>query len=294
MPGARVLRAWRVTEGEITVLVEKLSYGNPVNTTYQGKNFSIPQVCFIASVTCRPENLRNTCAELSLGKDEALVNDMAKKENALIAINNEGYNGHWDNTTTAAFLGSAPVIKNVTIIKTRSQGECHAVFKNGEWKRNYRLSNSKAVLEEEIRKGLSYTQAVGGVEAMIWDGKMQAENPSVFDNQTRLLSDLKNRTFYAQIDENHYLLMVGEFMQMGRMMDILLAYGAKKAFWCNGGNCTYMYLRGVGNVTGAQGPSLRGLDKLNVLEQEWLYNHRYLPGAQMGGPCPAIDMVYIK
>lgn len=295
MPGATVVRAWRIADNATGTKVEvhKLSYGKPFSTTYKhsdGKTYThtIQSYCFVAMVSCKPTQFRNTCAELVVNKDEALVNDMAKKVGALVAINNEGYSGHW-SPKYSLFLAPGPVIKEGQLVQN-TNGEdygCFGIYKNGTWVRNLTIGPDN--YKSEIDNGLFFTMSKGGAAHVIWDGKRTV----TFKEDLILFSGLRNRTFFAQVDANNYLLMVGEFMDRDLMVDILLAYGAQKGFRVNGGNCSYMYLKGVGNVTGSIGPSLRNLDKLNRLEQEWKGDHKYL-GPNHGGPCPAKDMIYVK
>jgi len=294
MPGARVLRAWQIASGTTSVRVEKLSYGSNINATYQGKTYSTPQVCFIAVVTCKPENFRSTCAKLTFNKDEALTNDMAKSAGALIAINNESYTGHWSDTKDAAFIADFPVVKEGKVVQNPSaSGKCYAVYKDGTWVQDLSLGLSN--VNAEIRKGLSFTEGNSGTP-IVWPGFPRRKD--TYEVQNVLLGNgtdaLRNRTMVAQIDTTHYLLMVGEFMRTKTMIDILQAYGATKIIKCNGGNCSYMYLKGVGNVTQSKGPSIVNLDKLNLLESEWKYRNGYLKNGAQGGPCPAIDIIYVK
>lgn len=294
MSGARVLRAWRIASGATSVQVEKLSYGSNINATYQGKSYSVPQICFIALVTCKPENFRSTCAKLTFNKDEALTNDMAKSVGALIAINNESYTGHWSETKSAAFIADFPVVKEGKVVQNPSaSGKCYAVYKDGTWVQN--LSLGPANVNAEISKGLSFTEG-NSATPVVWPGFSRRRD--TYEVQNVLLGDgtdaLRNRTLVAQIDTTHYLLMVGEFMRWKTMIDILQAYGATKIIRCNGGNCSYMYLKGVGNVTQSKGPSIVNLDKLNLLESEWKYRNGYLKNGAQGGPCPAIDIIYVK
>jgi len=291
MPGAIILQAWKLADSSTgtTVVVQKLSVGSPIKATYKGKTYSMPQVCFIAIVNCNPANIRNTCASLALHKDQALTNDMAKKVKALVAINNECYYGHWNPNPKIkpAFFADGPVVKEGVVVQN-TKGATYGVsgiYKDGTWVRYLKISPTN--VNAEIQKGLSYTQSDSN-GAYIWDGKQVAK----FGSQTKLFDTLRDRTAYAQIDQNNYLLMVGQFMQLDTMMKVLLNYGAQKAFVCNGGNCSYMYMKGVGDVTGTTSPHLKNLDKLNVDEQEWKADHHLIPGT--GEQCPAIDAIYVK
>jgi len=295
MPGATILQAWKIEDSSTgtSVVVQKLSYGSPIGSYYEGRYYSIPQVCFIAVVTCTPNHFGSAAAwpllnRTGIKKNQALVEDIAKAKGAIVAINNECYSGHWVPNVVSAFLTDGPVVKDGIIVQDKKGAtyDASAIYKDGTWIR-YK-SISPANVNAEIQKGLSYTQApVTG--ASIWGGKRVVK----FGSQTQFMGNLKDRTAYAQIDANHYLLMVGEFMQLDTMTSILLKYGAQKGFVCNGGNCSYMYMRGVGNVTGTIAPQLKNLDKVNVLEQEWLGNHNLINGGK-GAACPAVDIIYVK
>jgi len=298
MPGATILQAWKIEDSSTgtSVVVQKLSYGSPIGSYYEGRYYSIPQVCFIAVVTCSPDRFGcasalKTLNKTGLKKGEGLVNDIALKKDALVAINNEGYSGHWNFSIPSTFLCDGPVVKDGMVVQNRGNSYAgSAIYKNGTWLESKTISPTN--VNSEILKGLSYTQT--SCSAVLWNGVRRSDT---YTKDTVLLGTgsnaLKDRTFYAQVDANHYLLVVGEFMQISRIVDILQAYGAKKAFKCNGGNCSYMYLKGVGNVTGTAAPQLVNLNKLNVLEQEWLGNRNLINGGK-GAACPAVDIIYVN
>jgi len=299
--GAKILRAWKITDDSsgTSVVVEKLAYGSPIKTTHNSNkygittSYTITQVCFIAEVACKPENFGSASAlktlnKTGLKKGEGLVNDIAKKKGAIVAINNESFTGHWNNLVPSEFWDEGPVIKDGLVVQNRGGVRSGAtIYRNGIWFENETITPSNS--EARLKAGLSFTQTS---QTVIWDGKRQY----TFGKQTDLIgrtNGLRNQVMFGQIDSTHYLMMVGEFMQQDTMINILLAYGAKNAFACNGGNCAYMYMRGVGNVTGTIAPQLINLDKLNVLEQEWLGLHNYIHGGK-GAACPAVDIVYAK
>ena len=79
-------------------------------------------------------------------------------------------------------------------------------------------------------------------------------------------------------------------MPMNTIADLLLKYGAKNAVVINGGNCSYMYVKGIGNVTGTKATQLKNLNKVNVVETEFFANHGMLGlnsagKPKLGGPC---------
>jgi len=301
MPGATLLRAWKISDKSTgtTVIVHKLAYGSPINTTYNNnkygvnKSYQITQKCYLAIITCKPENFGSASAlktlnKTGLKKGEGLVNDIALRKNALVAVNNESFSGHWVSNVPSEFLGSGPVVKDGFVVQNKGgERNCATMYRDGTWIRSEALNAGN--VNSKINAGLSFTELSW---LTVWDGKPTA----TFAKETDLVgrtNGLRNQVMFGQIDSTHYLMMVGEWMQTKTMIDILLAYGVRNAFSCNGGNCTYMYLKGVGNVTGTIAPQLVNLNKLNVLEQEWLGKENYLHGGK-GAACPAVDIVYAK
>ncbi len=104
---------------------------------------------------------------------------------------------------------------------------------------------------------------------------------------------------FAQISENKYIMAMGEFMPLDNMMKVLIAYGARDAFLLNGGNCSSMYVKGIGNTTGTKATQLKNLNKPCVIESEFFAANGMLglnsAGKQkLGGPCDELDIVYVK
>lgn len=58
-------------------------------------------------------------------------------------------------------------------------------------------------------------------------------------------------------------------MPLDNMMKVLIAYGARNAFLLNGGNCSSMYVKGIGNTTGTKATQLKNLNKPCVIESEF-------------------------
>ncbi len=301
MYGATILRAWEVSEGSTgtTVRVEKLSYGSPITTTHYNnkygvdKSYNITQVCYLAIVTCQPGDFGSASALKTLNKtglkdDEGLVDDIAKAKGAIVAINNEGYDGHWNFNVPSSYIGTGPVVKDGMIVQNKGyERYCSTIYWDGSWVQYEKINQSN--VNSRINAGLSFTQQSAIV---IWDSKrLITLGPEI--DLVGITNGLRSKVMFAQIDSTHYLMTVGEFMQSDTMIDILLAYGAKNAFSSNGGNCTYMYLRGCGNISGTIAPQLVNLNKMNVLEQEWLGLGNYIHGGK-GAACPAVDIVYAK
>ena len=86
---------------------------------------------------------------------------------------------------------------------------------------------------------------------------------------------------------------MGEFMPLDNMMKVLIAYGARNAFLLNGGNCSSMYVKGIGNTPGTKATQLKNLNKPCVIANDMLGLNS--AGKQkLGGPCNELDIVYVK
>ncbi len=290
----RVQRAWRIKSGSTTVEVHKLAYGSPEKRkiTYKDvtKTMNYQEICNIAVITCPANHFKSECSEQLLNKEEGLVNDMAKSAGALVAVNCEGYTGHWDDSVKEKkFDGEGPVVKNGEIVQ-KSGGSCNyfLIYKSGTWAEPIAVSNSN--VNSLINNGLSFTLLPQ--YQVIWGGKSMINDE--MKNETA--AQTRNRTMIGQIDSTHYVMVAGEFMRIREMVAVMLDYGVQKAFMLNGGNCSYMYLKGVGNVTGSISPKLKYLDKVNVLEQEFYGNNSFLGTGKdrpLGAACPAKDIVYV-
>jgi hypothetical protein len=86
---------------------------------------------------------------------------------------------------------------------------------------------------------------------------------------------------------------------MNSIADLLLKYGAKNAVVINVGNCSFMYVRGIGNVTGTNATQLKGLNKVNAVETEFFAKNGMLGlnsagKPKLGGPCSdEVNSVYV-
>ena len=301
----RITKAWRVTSGATGtgVTVVKLVSKTAMTATYltaSGKKYTVYPTCYVAMITSKPQYFGSVCAEMTDGKDESYVYAMAKKQGALIAVNGEAYSGHWSDAYSRYYSAGA-VIKDRRIVQfipaiTGYGNKFTLVRTNGVWEKDV-IIDSKAKAQQLIDSGVRFGVCKGGAGLMYFDYKKLYTKD--YSKQTLILSNdwmpaLRNRTFVAQMDANRYLMLVGELMPVQQCINILNAYGARNILWANGGNCSYLYLRGCGNVTGSAGNSIRNLDKINLLESEWKALHGYLSGGQLGGPCPAKDIFYFN
>lgn len=158
------------------------------------------------------------------------------------------------------------------------------IYRNGTWKvETLTNENCKSYISQGVYNSLRYQWQV------IANGKATNEHDTYYHN----------RTVFAQISENKYIMAVGEFMPLDNMMKVLIAYGARNAFLLNGGNCSSMYVKGIGNTTGSKATQLKNLNKPCVIESEFFAANGMLglnsAGKQkLGGPCNELDIVYIK
>ncbi|HZJ77883.1 MAG TPA: phosphodiester glycosidase family protein [Clostridia bacterium] len=291
--GTTVLRAWRLNKGDVSIEVHKLAFGSPKKRTFDYKNntgkrtrtLNYQEVCNVAIISCPPERVNSQCAEQLLNKDEGLTFDMARSAGALIAVNGEYYEGHW-SPAESKFFGDGPVVRNGKVVNGKTAAsngfKPFTMNKDGTWSDQMTVNGDN--VNELIKNGLRFT--LYEANKVIWNGK------KTFSNSDKN----HNRTMFGQIDKNHYVMAVGEFISIDSMIGILLDYGAQKAFMLNGGNCSYMYLKGVGNVTGTISPKLKHHDKINMLEQEFYGLHELLGEGRdrpLGEACPAKDIMYI-
>lgn len=185
----------------------------------------------------------------------------------------------------STYKKGAPTIRSGSIVSTDGSGQKRLlIYKNGTWKvETLTNENCKSYISQGVYNSLRYQWQV------IANGKATNEHDTYYHN----------RTVFAQISENKYILAVGEFMPLDNMMKVLIAYGARNAFLLNGGNCSSMYVKGIGNTTGTKATQLKNLNKPCVIESEFFAANGMLglnsAGKQkLGGPCNELDIVYVK
>lgn len=239
---------------------------NPKNVTYK-------PACSVAVIVCdSPTQLK-----MSTGDTHSNTESIAKGVGANLAVNGRESYGQ----------DSAAVIRNGAAYKSYTGTEGKAgirlvMYKDGTWKfiRNFDNTTAKA----ELAKG-AYN-STGFQDITIADGVVTA---SYKDNPYR------NRTFIGQISSDKYVLMTTEFMPVKDAAEVLKAYGVQNAIQINGGNCSQLYVRGIGNTTGSTGNSVKSLNKVGYLETEWFAKQGLLEAKKGGGPCNhEIDIVYFK
>ncbi len=284
--GAKVLRAWKLNSNGVNIEIHRIAYGPQITQAFKkanadgaidyDKTVTYQPVVNIVIITCSPEHIGVASSQQLLGTNVGKVEDMGRKSGALIAINGE------DGST---YKRGAPTIRNGSVVSTDGQGQKRLlIYKNGTWKVDTLTNeNCKSYISQGVYNSLRYQRQV------ITNGKATNEHDTYYHN----------RTVFAQISENKYIMAMGEFMPLDNMMKVLIAYGARNAFLLNGGNCSSMYVKGIGNTTGTKATQLKNLNKPCVIESEFFAANDMLglnsAGKQkLGGPCNELDIVYVK
>lgn len=284
--GAKVLRAWKLNSNGVNIEIHRIAYGAQITQAFKkanadgaidyDKTVTYQPIINVAIITCSPDHIGVASSQQLLGTNVGKVEDMGRKSGALIAINGEA---------GSTYKKGAPTIRSGSIVSTDGQGkERLLIYKNGTWKvETLTNENCKSYISQGVYNSLRYQRQV------ITNGKATNEHDTYYHN----------RTVFAQISENKYIMAIGEFMPLDNMMKVLIAYGARNAFLLNGGNCSSMYVKGIGNTTGTRATQLKNLNKPCVIESEFFAANGMLglnsAGKQkLGGPCNEIDIVYVK
>lgn len=284
--GAKVLRAWKLNSNGVNIEIHRIAYGPQITQAFKkanadgaidyDKTVTYQPIINVAIITCSPEHIGVASSQQLLGTNVGRVEDMGRKSGALIAINGEA---------GSTYKKGAPTIRNGSVVSTDGSGQRRLlIYRNGTWKvETLTNENCKSYISQGVYNSLRYQRQV------ITNGKATNEHDTYYHN----------RTVFAQISENKYIMAVGEFMPLDNMMKVLIAYGARNAFLLNGGNCSSMYVKGIGNTTGTKATQLKNLNKPCVIESEFFAANGMLglnsAGKQkLGGPCNELDIVYVK
>ena len=268
--GAKVLRAWKLNSNEVNIEIHRIAYGPQITQAFKkanadgaidyDKTVTYQPVVNIAIITCSPEHIGVASSQQLLGTNVGKVEDMGRKSGALIAINGE---------SGSTYKKGAPTIRSGSIVSTDGSGQKRLlIYRNGTWKvETLTNENCKSYISQGVYNSLRYQWQV------IANGKATNEHDTYYHNR--------------------------EFMPLDNMMKVLIAYGARNAFLLNGGNCSSMYVKGIGNTTGTKATQLKNLNKPCVIESEFFAANGMLglnsAGKQkLGGPCNELDIVYVK
>lgn len=281
----KIQRAWKISSKTASVEIHKVAYGSKITQTFvksqntamdvSSKKVTYQPICDIALVTCAPTTLKYAVTSSVLGKTTARQEDISKKVGALVAINGEA---------TGAVNNMA--IRNGAVFQPNGiEGFYMRLFKDGKCDfAQMTKQNQNQFVSSGVYNTVRYQYA------LIDNGKKVNNNESYY----------RNRTIIAQISATKYILAVSEFMPLNSIADLLLKYGAKNAVVINGGNCSFMYVRGIGNVTGTKATQLKDLNKVNIVETEFLANNGMLGlnsagKPKLGAPCSdEISSIYVK
>lgn len=276
-----IQKQWSVTNvSGLNIQIGRIELAKSVTQTFDktinsqianGKSITYKPVCSVAIVNCDTPTRLNVSKGTSLNNTEAI----AKGVGAVIAVNGRGNYP----TNSFATIRSGAVYKTYTGVEGKA-GTVLVMYKDGTWKYVNNLDNATAAAE--IKKGAYNT--CGYQDVTIQNGKVV----STFKD-----GPYRNRTFLGRISPTQYILMTTEFMPIKDAANVLLAYGVTDAILINGGNCTQMYVKGIGNTTNSTGDKIKPLNKIGMLETEWFYAHGLITGR--GGPCShEMDVVYFK
>ncbi len=294
--GAKLERAWKLSENGVDIEIHRIAYGNKItqhfthgkggfsdqldNAIDYEKTVTYQPYATVAIVTANPEKLMVSSAKQLLGKNSAKVEDMAKKAGALIAVNCEA---------SASGKGYSEPVRRYSIVRNgvivqdynaESKVQPLLMYRDGTWKY---ASITSANSKDRVSDGLYNT--IRHQDISIVKGKITTGIGDAYHH---------NRTMIGQISANKYVLMVGEFMPVIDMAEILVKYGVQSAVVTNGGNCSYMYVKGIGNTTGTTGQKLKNLNKVNILETEFFGTHGLLANGKKGEDCYEADILYFK
>lgn len=284
--GGTIQRAWKISSNGVSAEIHRVAYGPQITQNFvksndpgmdvSSKSVKYQPVCNIALITCSPTTLKFGVSQQLIGSNVGRVENIAKAAGALIAINGEAAAPH-------------ECIRNGSIYSSSQSangGYYVRMYRNGAW--DYGVMNSQNQ-NQLVSDGVYNT--VRYQFTLVQDGK------AVYNNESGYYH---NRTVIAQISANKYILAIGEFMPMNSIAELLVEYGVKDAVVINGGNCSFMYVKGIGNVTGTRATQLKNLNKVNVVETEFFANNGMLGlnsagKPKLGGPCENdIDIVYVK
>lgn len=282
----KVLRAWKVSSSTTSVELHKVAYGPKETQTFiqkydtamdvSSKTVTFQPIINVAIVSCSPTTLKFGTAEQLIGSEMGSAEKMARNADALIAMNGQALAGK--NIIT---------VRNGKLYHSNAaEGHILRMYKNGKWELGpVNESNKNALVSDGVYNTFRFQYS-----PLIWDGAKNHYDDPYYHNHNII----------AKISENKYIFAVSEFMSLNSIVDVLSAYGAKNAVILNGGNCSIMYVRGIGNVTGTNATQLKDLDKVNTVETEFFADHGMLGlnsagKPKLGGPCyDAIDIVYAK
>lgn len=229
-------KQWSVTNvAGLDIQIGRIELAKTVTQTFDktinsqittGKTITYKPACSVAIINC------DTPTRLSISKSTAQsgTENHAKNSGAVIAVN-----GRRDYSSNVVTIINGAVYKKYEGTEGKA-GLTLVMYKDGTWKYIKNFDNTTAAAE--LKKGAYNTS--GFQDITIQNGKFVS---TIKDGPYR------NRTYLGKISPTRYILMTTEFMPIKEAANVLLAYGVTDAIQINGGNCTQMYVKGIGNTT---------------------------------------------
>ena len=281
-----VTRAWKASQNGVSVEIHRVKYGGKITQDFHkangdgaidyDKKVTYQPYISVAVITAPPTRFKIATTKSMTGKNLGGTNEVALKAGAFVALNGEA--GPYNNKSHyASTVRNGKVEFNYTKTCTKN---VLLVYKDGRWEQGtIDSSNAASLISKGLVNTIKYHTQInknGNYVENTWDGK----NGNLYYH---------NRSVLGRISDNKFVFAVGEFMPLKNIATVLKAYGVKDSYLINGGNCSEMFLKGVGNTTGIAGKQLNNLNKINYLESEFFYQQGMLGlsgGYQKtGGPC---------
>ncbi|MDR2753486.1 MAG: hypothetical protein LBB50_04170, partial [Oscillospiraceae bacterium] len=272
----------KASQSGVQVEAHRLQWGpKKAVTSRWGYTAEVQPVITVAKIAADPSHLHFRDAQQILNTDVKTIEAMAKEEGALIAFNGVYFSSH---TPPSYYTIGAPVVRDgVVVSQANDSAEWSLLgWNDGRWSREY---ISGATVQQQLGNGLRFS---------ISDHHVPVEGGQVV--YTWPEDGVQPYSMFGQIDASHYVIAIGEYAHRSDVAAACVAYGAQTVVELNGGNCAYLYLKGVGNAPnpGATTNTLKQLNKLNLLFNEEMAMLGIFGGKGMGGPDQSIDMIYFK
>lgn len=289
----------RSTSGtDFTAKIERLAYGAEQTLTINASNVANYNSQIVNYKTVKYWPMANVAVitpksgkllRFSKGTSPNFSENLAVNVGAAIAMNGTFKNGDdLYETKKAATVRDGAVYKNYAGTAGKAAARM-VIYKNGDWKvvKNFDTETAKA----EIAKGAWVS--VRYQDVTVTNGQSTAKFKRTDKNTGREYYRFQN--YLGHTYDGKIIFLTTEMMPTNYVLDILKAYNCKDAVQINGGNSSYMYVKGFGNTTGTTGASVKNLNKVGYLETEWFAVNGFLAAGKGGGPSYSdLDVVYFK
>jgi len=280
--GFECVKSWKTNSNGSQVTVEKIDVTDRVKGRLSEEEkigTASNYYAYIAKVTTTPDKVQMRDSSITFhekpGYFEAPVVKIAQETGALIAVNNEmcvhnRYNEY-------VYLHGVEGVGNATVIKNRELVNDDNVvptpsllwYEDGTWEFHslYNEAEHKIVSKENYQewRAKGVTNTVAYTYPVIWKGeKYKLEETGDISNIWRDYAvwhevDSKNHfdhTLVGKIDSNNYVFGITEGFGQAYLWDIFYdSMNVQDGFWCNGGHCSVLYLKGCGAVNGGSNES---------------------------------------